>query len=369
MSKLNQPALLLTALLPNESSFMGSHNLLLLGSGDGMLAVPKLVTSCQFWATDLTANSIYLTNKTAQVNELFNIHVFPDLADPKTYLRDVSPEQFDTAIIILPKGRKVARRWLLQAFRSLKSMGILYLAGANDEGIQSVAKDTGELFTQVNVLGYKKGSRIYRAVKYSPNDNLPDLAHEPGIALGTWNEFNLEIRGRAFMIHSLPGVFSFDHLDDGTRMLLDCMQIPIDSQVLDIGCGCGIIGMVAAHLGAGQVYLSDNHVLSVASTIENIHLNHISSAYVYASDLYANLPDVKYDMILSNPPFHTGKAVDYQVAQALIAQGYQKSNPRGSLLIVANRFIRYEHLMQHIFNNVSILQEDGKFHVLSSQKR
>jgi 16S rRNA (guanine1207-N2)-methyltransferase len=371
MSKVNQPALLLTALLPNESSFMGSHNLLLLGSGDGMLAVhlAKLVTSCQFWATDLTASSIQLTNKAAQANELSNIHVFPDLADPKTYLRDVSPEQFDTAIIVLPKGRKVARRWLLQAFRCLKGTGILYLAGANDEGIQSFAKDTGELFTQVNVLGYKKGSRIYRAVKYSPIDNLPDWAHEPGIALGTWNEFSLEIRGRAFTIHSLPGVFSFDHLDDGTQMLLDCMQIPTDSQVLDIGCGCGIIGMVAAHLGAGQVYLSDNHILSVASTTENIHLNSISSAYVYASDLYASLPDVKYDMILSNPPFHTGKEVDYQVAQAFIAQGHQKLKPGGSLLIVANRFIRYERLMQQIFNNVSILQENGKFHVLSSQKR
>ena len=151
-------------------------------------------------------------------------------------------------------------------------------------------------------------------------------------------------------------------------MLLECMEIPTGSDVLDIGCGCGIIGIHAASLGAGYVHLADNHLLSIVSTLENLRLNHISDASVYASDLYANLPDSKYDMIFSNPPFHSGKAVDYQVAQALIAHGNLMLNRGGSLIIVANRFIRYEHMMRQIFGNVKVLQEDTKYHVLCSEK-
>ena len=370
MPKVAQLTQLLTTILPTESSVAHSQNLLLFGCGNGTLAayLANLVTSGQVWSTDSNASSINLTLKTSQANDLHNLHVFPDLADPESYLRDPPANPFDTAIIILPKGRKVSRRWLLQAYQCLCDTGILYLAGANDEGIQAVAKDASELFGQAVVLGYKKGTRLYRIIKQSTISNLPDWTQQPGIASGTWNEFHIEVRNRDFTIHTLPGVFSFDQLDEGTRLLLECLQIPTGSRILDMGCGCGIIGMLAVHLGAGHVDLVDDHLLSVASTLENLRLNGISSASVYASDLYSGLPDMKYDMVLSNPPFHIGKEVNYQIAQTLISNGYQKLNPGGSLLIVANRFIRYERLMHQIFHNVKILQESGKFHVLSSQK-
>ena len=76
----------------------------------------------------------------------------------------------------------------------------------------------------------------------------------------------------------------------------------------------------------------------------------------------------KYDLILSNPPFHTGHAVDYQIAQAMISQSFQALNPGGQMIIVANRFIRYDRLIKEIFGNVSSLSESGKFHVLSGLK-
>jgi len=89
---------------------------------------------------------------------------------------------------------------------------------------------------------------------------------------------------------------------------------------------------------------------------------------VLAGDLLGSVGSNKYDLILSNPPFHAGQAVDFQIAGAMIRQSYQALNPDGQITIVANRFIPYDRLINEIFGNVSCLIESGRFHVLSGKK-
>ena len=367
----NDPILsVLKIYLSKEFSLLRPCNVLLLGTAENKVLpyLSGLLQLAHIWVTDITYSSVIQTVNDALTMDRNSIHVFPDLSNPDAYLDNPPARPFDSVLLVLPKGRKVARRWLLQSHQCLGENGLLYLVGTNDEGVQSVAKDAADLFGSADMLGYKQGARLYRAEKKNSVVRLHDWTHQPGIAPGTWNEFQVDMRGFSFTIHTLPGVFSFDHLDEGTQMLLECMQVPSNGKVLDIGCGCGIIGILAAHLGAGHVDLADDHLLSVSSALENLKINGISSARVYASDLYVNLPDVKYDAIFSNPPFHSGKEVNYQITNALIAGGYAKLKPGGSLVIVTNRFIRYDRLMNQIFNNVSTLQENQRFHILSSQK-
>jgi 16S rRNA (guanine1207-N2)-methyltransferase len=77
----------------------------------------------------------------------------------------------------------------------------------------------------------------------------------------------------------------------------------------------------------------------------------------------------KFSLIVSNPPFHSGKPVDYQAAEAFIRQGRQALEPGGRLVIVANRFIRYDRLMESLFERVETLAADNHFHVLCGQNR
>jgi 16S rRNA (guanine1207-N2)-methyltransferase len=277
-------------------------------------------------------------------------------------------QEFDVVIIQIPKGRLLTRRWLVQAFNALTQHGSLYVVGSNHSGIQSAIKDAQELMGEGRILAYKKGNRLAHFIKQYTDKTSPSWTISPGIALNSMVEFSITLSAHTYSIRSLPGVFSFDRLDEGTEMLLDAVCIPPGAKVLDAGCGYGIIGLFAAVKGAEVVHLIDNNLLAIAASRETLFINGVHNAEVIPGDLALSLPIDRYDLILSNPPFHTGHAVDYRIAHALIENSYQALDPGGRLVIVANRFIKYDRLIQEIYGNVSIMSESGKYHVLSGLK-
>jgi len=354
-----------TELLGEYSNFRPTDSVLLFGCHQAALVVflARNLSGDKLWVTGHDAVAFEMARRTLSVNKISTVRFLTDIDIPESLYH-----KFNAVLLQNPKGRLLARRWLLQAQLALVDGGSLYIAGANQAGIQSVIKDAGKLFGAVNILGYKKGNRVARLIKKLDDPPLPDWVHIPGIAPGIWVEFTITLSNHTFNIRSLPSVFSFDHLDEGTKMLLSATTTPPGARVLDVGCGYGIIGLHAAVQGAGVVHLIDNNLLAVSSCRQTITLNNIPNAEVYVGDLLDPIGSNKYDLILSNPPFHTGHVVDYQIAQAMIDQSYQALNPEGQMIIVANRFIRYDHLIKTIFGNVSTLAESGKFHVLSGLK-
>jgi 16S rRNA (guanine1207-N2)-methyltransferase len=214
---------------------------------------------------------------------------------------------------------------------------------------------------------------VARMVKRSlaeatPVGHAPAWADQPGVACGSWVEFTVSTCGETLAIHSLPGIFSFDRVDEGTGLLLAQLAPDrlLNKRVLDFGCGYGLIGMAAARLGAAWVDLIDVDLTAVTAARENLSRNGITNAQVYPSDVLEAVNSEHYDLILTNPPFHAGKQVEYGMAQTLISHARQVLDRNGRLVLVANRFIRYDRLMMDIFGNVERLAETGKYHVLES---
>ncbi len=271
--------------------------------------------------------------------------------------------QFDRVVILGPQSRALARRWLVEALDLLRPGGVLTLAGANRGGVQSLIGDAVALFGVASTLGVGRGCRVAEAIRPAAPPPPPDWAATPGIAPGTWHAFLADLPGGARELRSLPGVFSYEHLDAGTSLLLRSVCFPADARVLDVGCGYGPIGVAAAAAGAAVVDMVDINLLAIASARANAERYGLRGEVV-SGDGIAAVAGRQYDLIVSNPPFHVGGKVNTAAAEKFIAGSRTLLAPGGRLALVANRFLPYDRVIAAHFRHVEHLAEDKAYHVL-----
>lgn len=187
------------------------------------------------------------------------------------------------------------------------------------------------------------------------------------------NDENLksEIKKVDTVIHSINyyfytdnGVFSKGELDFGTELLLKTFEYnyPREKTLLDIGCGCGPIGIYASKLGFA-VDMSDVNKRA-------IHLSKMSlkeqelTANVFESDSYQNI-NSKYDYIVSNPPIRVGKEKLYEIIMG--AKDYLKEN--GELWIVVRKQQGAESLirdMKKVYKSVEVITKKKGFYIIKA---
>jgi 16S rRNA (guanine1207-N2)-methyltransferase len=343
-----------------------SDRVLNIGCHHGALSA---ILGCQtskdnLFILDIDQVAINCTERTLRVNGIHNYFISTEIS--------LLPQAASTISLIaldIPKGRKLARHWLVESYFLLETGGELYIAGANTQGIQSIIKDAQELFGNAVIVGYKKGNRCALVRKEGNRDNFPEWSLEPGIAPGTWIHINISIKGKELTFFSLPGIFSHDRLDEGTGLLLETIDFPSSSRILDVGCGYGIIGLsAAAQAFTSEIDLVDSNRLAIAASQKNRSVNKLENVNIISSDLLDRIPEKHYHLIVSNPPFHAGKEINYSITAAFLHQANQVLEPGGKLVIVANQFIHYDHLMKEVFGNSQKLAQTNRFHILTATK-
>ena len=347
-------------LLAEGAMLRSTHRILHFGCGHGALgvALARMVPGGSVDLIDASSIATALAAETLAENGITNAQV---LSDPA-----VLDGAYDAAIVDAPAGRKFARRWLAQAHAVLRPGGHLYVAGPKDEGIESLVRDIKDLCGQGSTLSYREHNRVGIATKATGEHPLPTWATEPGVAPGTWHHFTAKAAGRSFAIDSLPGIFSYDRLDEGSALLIEALatRVPAGGRVLDLGCGYGILGLVAAALGAGRADLVDISLPAIAATTRNIAANDLPNAVAIVGDGLGAVPGERYDLIVTNPPFHTGKVVDFESARRFMRESAAALNPHGQILLVANAFLPYDAVLRERYRRVEQVVATPRFQVL-----
>ena len=143
----------------------------------------------------------------------------------------------------------------------------------------------------------------------------------------------VELRGQKVRLVTDAGVFSKEGLDYGSRVLIDALDIPEQSSVLDVGCGYGPIGIAAGLMGAKSITMLDVNERAIELANENAASNGISQAKALKSDLLESVLHQKFDVIITNPPIRAGK----ETVHRLFEQASGCLNPGGSLWIVIQK--------------------------------
>ena len=344
-----------------------SSTILDLNCGTGLTGamLATLVPAGRVIMADANVIEVEAAQRTVAATGLTNAAVH--LSHGTNHLALAAP--VDLVTIRLPKGKGPTLQLLWDAFVALPPGGRCHIAGANDEGIQSALRHAAELFGSASTVAYQKGYRVGVAIKAEPPPPQPAVFTTPYLDHGAWHRFTVDIRGERYTVCSRPGVFSWERLDDGTRALLETMAIGPGETVLDLGCGAGITGVVAARLSqTGMVTMVDVALEALEAARRTVATNGLTNCMVLPSDGAAAVRDRRFDVVITNPPFHVGKATTYDAAVQFVQDAAAVLRPGGRLWLVANRFIPYEGIIQSQFGSATIAQESGRYKVLVAEK-
>lgn len=179
-------------------------------------------------------------------------------------------------------------------------------------------------------------------------------------------KFDADILGDRFVFNSHPGVFNYKNIDYGTLVLLKTIEklnINPSGDVLDIGCGLGVIGIVVAKKYSTYVTMCDVNETSVTLANMNIKENNVH-ATVCVSDCYSAI-NSKFDYIITNPPIKAGKKVLFDI----VLGAYEHLNNGGQIILVIKKNLGMDSLkkaMTDKFGNCEILNRDKGYYILSS---
>ncbi|MFX1464983.1 MAG: class I SAM-dependent methyltransferase [Promethearchaeota archaeon] len=175
------------------------------------------------------------------------------------------------------------------------------------------------------------------------------------------------LRGKLFEFVSAPDVFSQSKIDKGTQLLIEKMDLTNSDRVLDLGCGIGVIGIVAASIISpnSQVVLTDINRRAINLTRSNLKKNNIINAEARWGNLYEPVKRDKetFDVIVTNPPVSSGMKTIFQIIDE--APLYLKS--QGSLQLVIRRgHNRVYEKLNDVFNTILELGKKAGYHVYKS---
>lgn len=144
--------------------------------------------------------------------------------------------------------------------------------------------------------------------------------------------FDAILRGEPFTFHSTWGLFSPREIDEGSRLLMEHVEVRPDAAALDIGCGYGALGIPIAKLAPrGTVHMVDRDFIAVEYAEKNARVNGALNCKTYLSNGMDQVPSGEtFDLIVSNLPAKVGRELLF----ILLEDAKRRLTPGGEIWVV-----------------------------------
>lgn len=308
--------------------------------------LPETEVTCHFLDVYPAEDALELTQSLANLNVICS----PDL--PR--------EEIDLFVLPVSRGgeAELTRDWLQQGYDLLAPGGKLIATVDNPKDVW--------LHHEIEKFGKnidrtpKRQGVVYRLKKLAPLKRMRDLSCQ----------FAFRDGETLVQAASRPGVFSHRRLDVGARVLLETLDVQPGNAVLDIGCGCGAVGLAAALRAPGvRVHAIDSNARAVQCAQVGAKLNGITTLTTTLSadgDLTCDGQDLSgtFDLVAGNPPYFS----HHQIAEIFLQTARRGLRPGGKVSIVTKHAEWLIARMQQLFMDV-IQQEIRGYTVVSGIQR
>ncbi len=256
--------------------------------------------------------------------------------------------EFAAAVVFLPRSRGAARAAVAEAARRVMPGGPVWIDGQKTDGIDSMLKDL-RARAAVSAHISKAHGKIFRLAAGPVCDDwrAQDLHPAPGFV-------------------TRAGVFSAERVDPGSALLAALLPDRLPALVADLGAGWGWLAAgVLKRDGVTELHLVEADHSALACARRNVI---DARARFHWADATRFRPEVPFDAVVMNPPFHMGRAADPALGAAFIAAAAGMLAPSGRLWMVANRHLPYEAVLARHFREVAETGGDSAFKLLAAAR-
>ena len=186
--------------------------------------------------------------------------------------------------------------------------------------------------------------------------------------------------GEKLMFTSYPGCFCHRRLDEGGLALAEVVSREVLNteaqrhreeglRILDMGCGCGLVGFLIANRISSplpfpsSLVLVDSHSRAVEAATENAAKFGIPAEVILSDNGTPARMDGTFDVFVGNPPYYS----DYRIAEVFLETAKRALKPGGTCYTVVKNAAGLKPVQERFFPSVAVIARRG-YSVLKSVK-